>query len=348
MRIFLFALLLPIMTCCSESSNPEPWSEALPFHPEDGAHFDGGRDPYYEGWYHKISLPDSNEAFFFIYSVVNPHPETAFPSEAFVYCGRANTLETVYQTFPVEAYQAAREHRDVRIGPDCRATALRIAGRAQDAFGSCFWDIRLDEGVAWPNTMGWLTDAAGLETSWTVGTLSARASGWIEFNGRRFDFENAPAYGDHNWGSVFPRKWFWMQANQFPDRNAALAAAGGTIQFGRIEIEASMIGFSLDGVMHTFRTQDLNAVKVEANKGHWIVDGINQRERIKIQAVCDPDSFFHLLAPTLEGVRPRAWESLKGTVHVTLERRSDAHSGWQTIFQGESTAAGVEWGDDAQ
>lgn len=346
MRPSRFLFILFLFSACSEPPDTTPWPEELPPNPEDGAHFDGEQDPFYEGWYHKVSLPDEDEAFFFIYSVVNPRPDSAYPSEAFVYCGRASDSDSIYQSFPATDYWAAGEHRDVRIGPLSRATALRIAGQAEDATGLCRWDIWMDDGLAWPQTMGWLTGQAGLETSWCVGTLRARASGWVEFKGRRLEFQDAPAYGDHNWGRVFPRQWFWMQAHQFPGRDAALAASGGTVDFGDTEIQAQMIGFSLDGQMHSFRTQDLDRVEAVVDMGSWTLDGEKDLERIHIEAHCDPDTFFHLLAPTEAGVAPRAWESLFGQVQVRLERRADADAPWELLFEGSAADAGVEVGLD--
>lgn len=34
--------------------------------------------------------------------------------------------------------------------------------------------------------------------------------GWIEWDGERFEFEDAPSYSEKNWGGGFPRKWFWV------------------------------------------------------------------------------------------------------------------------------------------
>lgn len=36
--------------------------------------------------------------------------------------------------------------------------------------------------------------------------------GWIEWDGERFEFENAPSYSEKNWGGAFPRKWFWVSS----------------------------------------------------------------------------------------------------------------------------------------
>lgn len=335
-----------LVAACGDTGTPDrPWPDQLPENPEDGYHFDGTADPFYEGWYHKVSIPGEDEAFFFIYTVVNPAPATAFPPEAFLYCGRASDLQTVFRSYPVASFSAARRHRDVRVGEGARATALRFAGTVDDDAHRCAWDIDLEGGVAWPGTMGWLTGSEGLETNWTVGTITASASGWVEFDGERIRFEDQKGYCDHNWGIVFPRTWIWMQANAFSDPGAALAASGGTVDTGGGEIEASMIGLLLDGEMVTFRSQDLDTVTVQADKGAWRLAGEREDARITIEASCDPDSMFHLLAPTRDGTRPRAWESLNGTVEVLLERRSTAGEPWTVVFDDSSGYAGVEIGD---
>lgn len=42
-------------------------------------------------------------------------------------------------------------------------------------------------------------------------------SGWIEWDGERFEFENAPSYSEKNWGGGFPRKWYWVCFSIFFD-----------------------------------------------------------------------------------------------------------------------------------
>ena len=42
------------------------------------------------------------------------------------------------------------------------------------------------------------------------------ATGWLEWDGRRYDFEGASAYAEKNWGGGFPSKWFWVQCDAFP------------------------------------------------------------------------------------------------------------------------------------
>ncbi len=41
------------------------------------------------------------------------------------------------------------------------------------------------------------------------------ATGWLEWGGQRYDFVDAPAYAEKNWGGGFPSKWCWVQCNSF-------------------------------------------------------------------------------------------------------------------------------------
>ena len=54
-----------------------------------------------------------------------------------------------------------------------------------------------------------------------------RASGWIEWGGQRYDFADAPAYAEKNWGGGFPSRWFWVQCEAFEgEPDAALTSVG--------------------------------------------------------------------------------------------------------------------------
>lgn len=52
-------------------------------------------------------------------------------------------------------------------------------------------------------------------------------SGWVEWGGRRYDFADAPAYSEKNWGGGFPSRWFWVQCEAFEgEPDAALTCVG--------------------------------------------------------------------------------------------------------------------------
>jgi hypothetical protein len=275
--------------------------------------------------------------------LINPKPDTAYPQEVFLYCARGTTLEVVHRSYPLEEFHAARKHRDVQLGDSARTTALRYAGEVEDGGQRCSWDIDLADSTPWTETMGWMTGAAGMETSWTVGNFTAAASGYVKFDGDTFRFEDAPAYCDHNWGSKFPREWYWIQANLF-DSGVAVAASGGTVMAKEVETEAHMLGLLKDGEMATFRTMDLDVVVASFEQGLWSLSSERELDRITIQAQCDPATLIYMPVPTEQGMQPYAYESLFGTMDVTLEERATENDPWETTFQGSSDYAGVELG----
>ena len=62
-----------------------------------------------------------------------------------------------------------------------------------------------------------------------VQILMARgtASGWVQWGEQRYEFTDAPAYAEKNWGAGFPKKWFWVVATGFEgEPDASLTAVG--------------------------------------------------------------------------------------------------------------------------
>lgn len=52
------------------------------------------------------------------------------------------------------------------------------------------------------------------------------STGWIECDGKRYDFHDAPSYSEKNWGGSFPSKWWWVVCNTFDDPDVALTTVG--------------------------------------------------------------------------------------------------------------------------
>ena len=71
------------------------------------------------------------------------------------------------------------------------------------------------------------------------------ATGYLEWGGKRFDFKDAPAYSEKNWGLGFPKRWFWVQCNTFNDPDVALTAVGarrGILNLPNVEENVGLIG----------------------------------------------------------------------------------------------------------
>jgi Tocopherol cyclase len=71
----------------------------------------------------------------------------------------------------------------------------------------------------------------GLSDQTQIMMARGLASGWVEWDGQRTEFAQAPAYWEKNWGGGFPDKWFWVQCNSWDDAHcdAALTAVGALL-----------------------------------------------------------------------------------------------------------------------
>ncbi|KAL7438064.1 hypothetical protein ACHAXM_006019 [Skeletonema potamos] len=80
------------------------------------------------------------------------------------------------------------------------------------------------------STAGWLARFPVFEPHWQITMAHARATGSLNWNGTVYEFEDAPFYGEKNWGGAFPTKWYWSQCNSFDGYADLSFTAGGGIR----------------------------------------------------------------------------------------------------------------------
>ncbi len=80
------------------------------------------------------------------------------------------------------------------------------------------------------STAGWLAKFPVFEPHWQITMAHARATGSLNWNGTVYEFNDAPFYGEKNWGGAFPTKWYWSQCNSFDDYPDLSFTAGGGIR----------------------------------------------------------------------------------------------------------------------
>jgi len=124
-----------------------------------------------------------------------------------------------------------------------------------------------------------------------------RISGWVEVNGQRVTFSDAPGMQGHNWGVQHPSQWVWAHCNAFSSTGRAvfegvsspvkLGPVGQpwlTILYAEHEGEPILI----NQVRSLFKTQtNLDGLR-------WEFDGANKTHRIKGWFEAPPDRFAGL------------------------------------------------------
>jgi tocopherol cyclase len=323
-------LLGGVLQCCdprdgwdtvSPSIVKNGFPKVVPSDPKNAYHWDGKKDPFFEGWYFNVKDPDQKAAFLFIYGVINPAETGDNHSEAFVYVADAITGEQIYQTFDVAELWASEDTCDFQVAGN-RATENRIVGQVVEAGKKASWELDIQIDSDMPDPGGWLDKIPNLPLRWYVNAVRARATGTVTWNGATHKFKGAQAFNDHQWGAAFPDSYMWLQADFSPSADLTVVAGGGDLVQGELKLDGYFIGVLHKGKKIVFRTTDFHWIHTTASRTAYRMRAFNARHKVEIDIKGEKHTMMHLRCPTLDnGMMPRAWESLQGAIKVRLYER---------------------------
>lgn len=306
------------------------------------------RGPWFEWWYYKVVLPQTNEAFFFVYGVVNPWDQamTMESSRSYVGMGDFNSKKVFDRAFPLTEFSAAYERTEIFVA-DNIATDRYFSGMlSSDQGETVSWNINIEKKWAF-NATGWATGRMITDIEWYPAQADARCSGEITSGGKVYAFDNVPCYQDRNWGKEFPEWWAWIVSNQFeghPDTTLAIGGGKPKVRGRYTPIEGVAIGLKHKGEEYSFRPNDLDKVTFNINYGTWEVMAINGSTKIEIKAWAPKERFMDLQFMTPQGRVFHDYEALVGQVEVKLYKKFFFSPKWKLVETLHSRHAGIEYG----
>jgi tocopherol cyclase len=313
--------------------------------PHSGYHWDHHTDRFFEGWYFRITLPELGDNFAFMYSIEDPLGDRPHSGGAVQILGLQD--EYVWRTLPnVHNFWADHRHLALchwrhcppnltpqllaprvfqdKIAEGYQATATLNQGRIIDpATGEiCQWhyETKLVYGWGIPGkpTAHWYSFLPIYDPGWQVLLAHGLSSGWIEWRGKRYEFNDAPAYGEKNWGKSFPKGWFWLNCNAFHgEEDLALTAAGGIRQILVNEEKVGLIGIHHRGTFYEFAPWTSELTWQISPWGSWAMTA-GDRQGFTVQLTGTTDLPGQpLRAPTHRGLQFCCQDTLRG--HLSLE-----------------------------
>ncbi len=305
--------------------------------------------PWYEWWYYKVIIPETKQAYYFVYGVVNPWDieHKNISSRSYVGLGDFKKLRILEGTYRVDQFASSYDETLVSL-PSGQATDERITGALLEPHGEYSWDIHIKKRWSF-NAEGWMLGRNITNIEWYPVQADARCSGQIIVDGKVNTFKNAPCYQDRNWGKSFPEWWTWIVSNKFDDSpDTALVIGGGRPDIFGIPsfYEGVCIGLKYKGKEYKFRPNDLDFVSVDINYGKWEIKGVsrNGKHKIVISAFAPKSKFMDLQFMTPNGEVFHDYEALLGDIDVKLFKRRSLFKGWQLVGYLHSSYAGIEYG----
>ena len=340
--------------------------------PHSGYHWDGSSHRFFEGWYYRVTLPSCGQTFAFMYSIEDPIGSRPHSGGAAQILGPDD--EYLWRTFPdVTRFSALASQLELghwgktdlhtqpiwlmpgefdrHVQQGYQATATWNQGAIYDPGSnrSCIWQYSIqpvygwgDKNAAQQSTAGWLSFLPIFEPGWQILMAHGLATGWIEWNGKRYEFTNAPAYSEKNWGGAFPQKWFWLNCNSFDgEPDLALTAGGGRRGVLWWMESVAMVGLHYQGKFYEFVPWNSEIHWDILPWGRWQMQARNEQYEIELTGTTDLPG-TRLRAPTENALIFCCRDTMRGQLHLRMRSRHGGKS--QTILEAKSSLCGLETG----
>lgn len=339
--------------------------------PHSGYHWDSNSRRFFEGWYYRVTLPERRQTFAFMYSIEDPIGGKPYSGGAAQILGPEDNY--LCRTFPdVKQFWAwgdslglghwrktslqqkpdylDPQQFDQDIQEGYQATDTWHQGTLTDPGGhSACWQYAIKPIYGWgdqagpqQSTAGWLSYLPIFEPGWQILMAHGLATGWIEWKGQRYEFTDAPAYGEKNWGGAFPKKWFWLNCNCFDNQpNLALTAGGGKRGVLWWMESVAMVGLHYRGKFYGFMPWNSEVDWKIDPWGCWQMQARNQQFAVSLTGTTDR-SGTPLRAPTEQGLIYACQDTMHG--NLTLELYQLHPNGSTLLLKAESSLCGLEVG----
>lgn len=345
--------------------------------PHSGYHWDESDRRFFEGWYYRVTLPECSQTFAFMYSIEDP------VGGRYASGGGAQILgpddEYLCRSFPdVTQFWAWRdalglghwgrsqansppqhlepETFEQQIYEGYQATATWHQGKLHDPGSgmAAHWQYSIQPIYGWgstgapqQSTAGWLSSLPIFEPGWQILMAHGLATGWIDWNGQRYEFTNAPAYGEKNWGGAFPQKWFWLNCNCFNNEpDLALTAGGGRRGVLWWMESAALVGIHYRGKFYEFVPWNAEVHWEIKPWGSWRMWAQNAQYQVELVGTTDLPG-TPLRAPTEQGLIFFCRDTMQGQLSLRLWEKPNLLSQGdraRLIVEAHSNLCGLEVG----
>ncbi len=340
--------------------------------PHSGYQWDGRSQGFFEGWYFRLTLPEPQVTFAFMYSIQDPiggQPHSGGvaqilgPGDTYLCRSLPNTelfwawseglgLGHWRQTLPNQrpGFLLPMAFTS-QIQEGYQVTASWHQGQLRNPVSgeTVVWQYHISPIYGWgqsgqpqQSTAGWLSQWSIFEPGWQILMAHGHATGWVLWHGQRYRFYQVPAYGEKNWGRAFPKRWFWLQCNAFDQQTEiSLTAAGGHRQVLTWTETVGMVGLHHQGQFYEFVPWNATLSWRVSAWGDWYMTAERPEYVVELHGTTT-HAGIGLRAPTQHGVMYCCRHTAQGQLSLSLWRKSSR--GLSLVLQATSRQAALEIG----
>ncbi len=286
---------------------------------------------YFEGWYFKLTSEDKKNAISFIPGIsLFEGDEHCFIQYILKTRDLINneSIVTGYIRFPIDSFNFKEESCSLEVGNNTFGkSGLSVSISPEDVGNEnkISIDAKIDFGIfttikrttLMPNIMGFFAYLPMMECYHGIVSMNHSLRGIVNINGTEFDYNKGKGYIEKDWGTSFPKKYIWMQCNNFKNNSISLFASVAHIPFIGMSFLGHICNLSINNKEYRFATYNFSKLKTEnSSKESIILTFENKKARLRIEALIGDSA--DLIAPKLGKMEKIIKEEISGQTNIIL------------------------------
>jgi len=294
---------------------------------------------YFEGWYFKQVDTKTQTTLSIIFGLsLNPKHPSSFIQ---VILKEVNqSIKTWYIEYPIEAFKIDDEPYTLHIADsyfsleglhiDIKTSNLTMLADFR------YTDLHpLSHSFYSPNIMGPFAYLARMQCNHGVVSMQHSVNGNAQVNELKLNFNQAKGYIEKDWGSSFPSRYLWVQANHFELEGVSIMLSVASIPFGLLNFEGIIAQINTPDKDYRFATYH-GAKKQSFQAIENGFEVIIKQGHLSLKVVAHYDDRVALKSPRLGEMINTIKEGLGGQVELIITDHN------KTLLSLRSAYSGIE------
>lgn len=299
---------------------------------------------YFEGWYYKQVSKDEKSVISFIPGISLFNNDVhSFLQYIFTYIDGSNEkiIKTGYIRYAVQDFKVNHSPFMLQIGQNI-FTENRVSIKVNNDNIDMEGEIELGgltsikRSILYPSIMGYFAYIPKMECCHGIISMNHSISGILRINDKEIDFNKGKGYIEKDWGSSFPKKYIWIQCNNFKSENTSMFCSIAHIPFMKKSFLGHISNVVINEKEYRFATYNNSKFKIESiSNGKISLLLENSNVKLKIETTMSEG--VELVSPHQGKMQGVIKESLAGDIKLYLYDKED-----KIIYEDTGKMAGIE------
>lgn len=287
---------------------------------------------YFEGWYFKNTSDNLNISFIHGINI------TKNKKEAFIQVITKNT--SYYINYDIKDFHYSHSPFFIKIGNNFfskNKIHIDINDKKIKIFGNLKYSNskNINTNLFNPNIMGPFSYIPFMECNHAVISMKNNVNGTLTINDNKFIFNNDTGYIEKDWGCSFPKKYIWIQGNNFKNTNSTFMLSIANISFKIFSFRGFICSLIINNKEYRFSTYNNSKIikyKIKDNS----LDIVLKKGKYYLYIKTKYNNKNKLKAPVKGNMDKDIYESIDSEIKITLKENNNI------VFEDTSNNAGLE------